>query len=216
LKRGHIYDSATTPLQQGGVCSSRYEIYEFQVRPQVEEGNYGKIVAINTETGVFRVGDDITMRQLIAFCVCFLCVPTAALAGIPEIRSMSQNSEGYFNVNCLNGNSETVNAQAIAKNSVCKVGNQTSSLHDAVVCTGNQFQDWFYVTRVSDGKQFGDFGEKLSLRACQKVVRASSPKVVCTGNEFQDWFYLTRISDGKKLGERLSLQNCLQLSSGRK
>jgi hypothetical protein len=35
------------------------EIYESQVRPQVEEGNYGKIVAIDIETGAFEVADDI-------------------------------------------------------------------------------------------------------------------------------------------------------------
>lgn len=31
------------------------EIYESQVRPQVEEGNYGKIVGIDIETGDFEV-----------------------------------------------------------------------------------------------------------------------------------------------------------------
>lgn len=31
------------------------KIYESQVRPQVEEGNYGKIVAIDIETGDFEV-----------------------------------------------------------------------------------------------------------------------------------------------------------------
>ena len=35
------------------------EIYESQVRPQVEEGNYGKIVAIDIETGAFEVADDL-------------------------------------------------------------------------------------------------------------------------------------------------------------
>jgi hypothetical protein len=34
------------------------EIYESQVRSQVEEGNYGKIVAIDIETGSFEVADD--------------------------------------------------------------------------------------------------------------------------------------------------------------
>jgi hypothetical protein len=33
------------------------EIYEAQVRSQVEESNYGKIVAINIETGTFEVAD---------------------------------------------------------------------------------------------------------------------------------------------------------------
>jgi hypothetical protein len=34
------------------------EIYETQVRPQVEEGNQGKIVAIDIETGAFELAKD--------------------------------------------------------------------------------------------------------------------------------------------------------------
>ena len=34
------------------------EIYESQVRPQVENDNHGKIVAIDIETGAFEVADD--------------------------------------------------------------------------------------------------------------------------------------------------------------
>jgi hypothetical protein len=34
------------------------EIYETLVRSQVEEGNYGKIVAIDIETGAFEVAKD--------------------------------------------------------------------------------------------------------------------------------------------------------------
>ncbi len=34
------------------------EIYESQVRSQVEEGNHGRIVAIDLETGAFEVADD--------------------------------------------------------------------------------------------------------------------------------------------------------------
>lgn len=33
------------------------ELYETQVRPQVEAGNHGKIVAIDIETGTFEVAD---------------------------------------------------------------------------------------------------------------------------------------------------------------
>jgi hypothetical protein len=33
------------------------ELYETKVRPQVEAGNHGKIVAIDIETGMFEVGD---------------------------------------------------------------------------------------------------------------------------------------------------------------
>src|SRR5438067_11789442 len=35
------------------------EIYEQQVRPQVEAGNHGKIVAIDIETGAFELAEDI-------------------------------------------------------------------------------------------------------------------------------------------------------------
>jgi hypothetical protein len=35
------------------------EIYASQVRPQVEAGNHGKIVAIDIETGAYEVADDI-------------------------------------------------------------------------------------------------------------------------------------------------------------
>ena len=34
------------------------EIYESQIRSQIEEGNHGKIVAIDIETGAFEVADD--------------------------------------------------------------------------------------------------------------------------------------------------------------
>jgi hypothetical protein len=33
-------------------------LYESEVRNQVEEGNHGKIVAIDIETGAFEVGND--------------------------------------------------------------------------------------------------------------------------------------------------------------
>lgn len=35
------------------------DLYESQIRSQVEEGNHGKIVAIDIETGAFEVADDI-------------------------------------------------------------------------------------------------------------------------------------------------------------
>lgn len=33
------------------------ELYEAQIRTQVEEGNYGKVVAIDIETGAFEVAE---------------------------------------------------------------------------------------------------------------------------------------------------------------
>jgi hypothetical protein len=46
------------------------EIYQFQVRHQVEEGNHGRIVAIDIETGAFEVADDIVSASdhLLAKC----------------------------------------------------------------------------------------------------------------------------------------------------
>jgi hypothetical protein len=38
-------------------------LYEAQIRSQVEEGNHGKIVAIDIETGVFEVADDLLMAS---------------------------------------------------------------------------------------------------------------------------------------------------------
>jgi hypothetical protein len=35
------------------------ELYESQIRSLVEEGNHGKIVAIDIETGAFEVADDL-------------------------------------------------------------------------------------------------------------------------------------------------------------
>ena len=35
------------------------EIYETQVRTQVEAGNHGKIVAIDIETGAFEIAEDL-------------------------------------------------------------------------------------------------------------------------------------------------------------
>jgi hypothetical protein len=34
------------------------EIYETQIRPQVEDGNHGKIVAIDVDTGAFELAKD--------------------------------------------------------------------------------------------------------------------------------------------------------------
>lgn len=34
------------------------EIYETQIRPQIEAGHHGKIVAIDIETGAFELADD--------------------------------------------------------------------------------------------------------------------------------------------------------------
>ena len=55
-----------------------HEIYESQVRSHVEEGNYGKIVAIDIDTGAFEVADDslTAAKQLLKRC------PDAQIFGI--------------------------------------------------------------------------------------------------------------------------------------
>ncbi len=46
------------------------EIYERQVRPHVEDGNEGKVVAIDIETGTFEVAEDTltAAHRLLARC----------------------------------------------------------------------------------------------------------------------------------------------------
>ena len=46
------------------------EIYESKIRPQVEADNYGKIVAIDIETGTFAIADDTltASQKLLAKC----------------------------------------------------------------------------------------------------------------------------------------------------
>jgi hypothetical protein len=159
------------------------------------------------------------MKRLIIFICCTLCVPAAAIAGVSDIKHMSRNSNGSFDVICLNRVLETVNSGTILDNSVCKTATyESSSASKSVTCTGNEFMNRFYITRISDGKRLGDLGDSSSLKACQQAVKASSSEVVCTGNEFMDRFYITRISDGKRLGDlgdSSSLKTCLQLSSGK-
>ncbi len=55
-----------------------HEIYESQVRSQVEADNYGRIVAIDIETGAFEVGEDslTAAKQLLIRC------PDAQIFGI--------------------------------------------------------------------------------------------------------------------------------------
>jgi hypothetical protein len=55
-----------------------HEIYESQVLSQVEADNYGRIVAIDIESGAFEVGDDslTAAKQLLARC------PDAQIFGI--------------------------------------------------------------------------------------------------------------------------------------
>ena len=53
------------------------EIYERQVRPQVEAGNHGKVVAIDIETGAYAVDD-------------------TALAAASRLRAQRPDAEIWF------------------------------------------------------------------------------------------------------------------------
>ena len=142
------------------------------------------------------------MRLLIIFICCTLYLPTPAVAGVSKIKQMNRNSDGSFDVKCLNGSSETVKSEAILDNSVCNnETDQSSSAHKSVVCIGSQ--SFAHVTRISDGKQLGN---PSSLKDCQESTRASNKSVVCIGS--QSFAHVTRISDGKELGNALSLKDC--------
>jgi hypothetical protein len=144
------------------------------------------------------------MKRLIIFICCTLCVPIPAIAGVSNIKHMSRNFDGSFDVICSNGVLETVNLRTILDNSVCKnTTDQPSSTRKSVVCTGST--NFAHITRISDGKVLGN--SLLSLKECQESTRASSNSVVCTGST--NFAHITRISDGKVLGNSLlSLKEC--------
>ena len=144
------------------------------------------------------------MWKLIASCLCILSVPADAFAGVAGIKSMSQNSNGLFNVTCFDGSLETVVAPAISENSVCKLDNQPlQQKSNSVVCTGSG--SIAYITRISDNKILGN--GHISLEDCQRSTKASSNSVVCTGSG--SIAYITRISDEKILGNgHISLEDC--------
>lgn len=153
------------------------------------------------------------MKRLIIF-ICFtLCIPTPAIAGVANIKHMSRNSDGTFDVICVDRTLETVNSKAILDNSVCSktVTYQPPSASKLVICTGSP--SWSYrITRISDNQNIGDFSDKLSLKECQQAVKASTSELVCTGSP--SWsYYITRISNNQRLGDfsnRFSLEECLQ------
>jgi hypothetical protein len=144
------------------------------------------------------------MKRLIIFICCTLCLPTAAIAGVPNIKHMSRNSNDSFDVICSNGTLETVNLKTILDNSVCKNATDKSfSASKSVVCTGSG--NVAYITRISNGSILGT--SSLSLKDCQESTRASSNSVVCTGSG--NVAYITRISDGSILGtSSLLLKDC--------
>jgi hypothetical protein len=160
------------------------------------------------------------MKRLIIF-ICFtLCVPTPAIAGVANIKHMSRNSDGSFDVICSNGTLETVNLKAILDDSVCSkiatatVTDKPPSARPLLVCTGSWMHD-YSITRISDNQPLGGFGgsiPRVSLAECQQAVKASTSEFVCTGSWMRD-YSITRISNNQPLGDsrhRVSLAECQQ------
>ncbi len=73
-----------------------HEIYESQIRTEVEEGNHGKIVAIDIETKAFEIADDslTAAKQLLRRC------PDAQIFGIrighPAVHRFGLRSPGIL------------------------------------------------------------------------------------------------------------------------
>jgi hypothetical protein len=142
------------------------------------------------------------MKRLIIFICCTLSVPTPAIAGVSNIRQMTRNSNGNFDVTCLNGSLEKVGSTAIIDDSVCKTETDKPFLaNSSVVCTGST--NFASVIRISDGKELGRGVSLLSLKDCQESTRAANNSVVCIGST--NFASVIRISDDKELGRGVSL-----------
>ena len=172
------------------------------------------------------------MKPLIVFLSAVLLMPASAIADVRNIREMQQSDNGTFQVTCLDRQIEIVSADQILQNNVCNSirierranrsqggsypNNNYPSRHsddrirdnDGVICSGDRFFDWHYITRISDGKKLSD---KMPLAKCSQAVSSARRGIVCSGDSFFNWFYLTRISNEQRLGERVSLDQCLAL-----
>ncbi len=178
------------------------------------------------------------MKRLPVFLSVFLLMPSLsspAIAGVREVKEMQQRSNGTFQVICLNRQVETASADQILQNNVCTArtverrrsrhrwddrrDDQYRDRYDdryddrgsnnvGVICSGDSFFDWYYITRISDGKKLSD---KMSLEKCRQSVTNSRRGLVCSGDTFLNWFYLTRIADEKRIGDKMSLESCLAL-----
>jgi hypothetical protein len=177
-------------------------------------------------------------KQLPVFLSALLLMPyglaNPAIAGVRDVQEMQQRSNGTFQVTCLNREVETVSADQILQNNVCnprtterirfrhrrddrygdrdrdRYGDRYNHQNDnvGVICSGDNFFDWYYITRISDGKKLSD---KMPLAKCRQAVTNARRGMVCSGDSFFNWFYLTRITDETKLGDKMSLDNCIAL-----
>ncbi len=148
-------------------------------------------------------------KSTLVFLIIGLVFPFSnrTFAGVSDIKYMNRDFNGFFDVICTDGDTEKVSAQEVLNNSVCKT-NRDPLASRQIICTGNQFLDQFYITRISDGEELGD---KMPFQVCQKILKSSVDGLICTGNQFLNQFYVTRISDGEQLGGRMPLQVCQKI-----
>lgn len=70
------------------------ELYESQIRAEVEPGNRGRYIAIDVETGEYAVGDDyhavarglLSRKPEAALCILRIGYPTPGRIGRPFVR----------------------------------------------------------------------------------------------------------------------------------
>ena len=150
------------------------------------------------------------MKPLIVFLSAVLLMPASAMADVRNIREMQQSGNGTFQVTCLDRQIETVSADQILQNNVCNSiridrqsnrsrsgnypnngypSNSYPSRHSddraSVVCSGDSFFDWYYITRISDGKKLSD---KMPLAKCSQAVSSARRGIVCSSIAFLSGF----------------------------
>ena len=69
-------------------------LYERQVRPQVEESNIGRIVAIDIETGEFEIGDDALAASGRLFARCTEAQPWLVRIGHRAVHRFGHSHAG--------------------------------------------------------------------------------------------------------------------------
>ena len=151
--------------------------------------------------------------SILGMCGLFFAPGEIAIAGVQDIRVLNRNDNGSFLAICRNGDTETTSAYEIRKDLVCEGDvdrNDPDNAETASVftCTGDEFFDRFYITRIENNERLGDH---LPLQKCRRLIEAASDELICTGNNFFDRFYMTRISNGERLGRHTRLSTCFQL-----
>ncbi len=153
--------------------------------------------------------------SVLGLCGLFFFSGEIAIAGVQDIKVLSRNDDGSFLAICRNGDTETTSAYEIRKDLVCQDDvdvNEPDRDNEAAAsvftCTGDEFFDRFYITRIANNERLGNY---LPLEKCRQLISAASDELICTGDNFFDRFYITRIRNGERLGRYTKLSTCLQM-----